>query len=67
MSRWVRIQVDIQEHTVFAPEPFTEREAWQWMIGRAAWKETAHRVGATVHKVPVGCFFATIREMQAVW
>lgn len=67
MSRWVRIQVDIHEHSVFAPEPFTEREAWQWMICRAAWKETAHRVGASVHKVPVGSFFATVREMQAVW
>ncbi|WP_230640250.1 hypothetical protein [Shinella sumterensis] len=61
------MQVDLHEHSVFAPEPFTEREAWQWMIGRAAWKETAHRVGASVHKVPVGSFFATIREMQAVW
>lgn len=67
MSRWVRIQVDIHEHSVFAPEPFTEREAWQWMIGRAAWKETAHRVGASVYRVPVGSFFATVREMQAAW
>lgn len=67
MSRWIRIQVDIHEHSVFAPEAFTEREAWQWMIGRAAWKETAHRVGAAVHKVPVGSFFATVREMQAAW
>lgn len=67
MSRWIRVQVDIHEHSVFAPEAFTEREAWQWMIGRAAWKETAHRVGAAVHRVPVGSFFATIREMQAVW
>jgi hypothetical protein len=35
----------IFEHPAFAPEPYTEREAWIWMIGAAAWKATRVRVG----------------------
>jgi hypothetical protein len=33
------------DHPTFAPEPYTEREAWIWMIGAAAWKATRVRVG----------------------
>lgn len=33
------------EHEFFAPEPFTEREAWIWMCGTAAWKSTRVRAG----------------------
>ncbi|SCB30438.1 hypothetical protein [Rhizobium lusitanum] len=67
MSRWVRVQASIFDHELFAAEPFSEREAWIWIITKAAWKETSHRVGASVHKVPVGSMFVTVREMQAAW
>lgn len=67
MSRWIRVQVGILEHSAFAPEPFTEREAWLWMITKAAWKDTHHRIGSTVVEVPEGSFFTTLREMQAAW
>jgi hypothetical protein len=33
------------DHPFFAPQPFTEREAWAWMIGRAARAEGERRVG----------------------
>lgn len=33
------------EHPVFAPEPFTEREAWLWLISSACWKAKRIRVG----------------------
>lgn len=29
----------IWDDSDFADEPFTEREAWMWLIGKAAWKE----------------------------
>jgi hypothetical protein len=35
-------------HHFFAPEPFTEREAWIWMISTAAWKAKRVRVGRHV-------------------
>ena len=67
MSRWVRIQTDVFDHAVFAREPFTEREAWLWLISKAAWKDTKHRIGQAVVAVPVGSMFMTLREMQSVW
>ena len=36
------------DHQFFAREPYTEREAWLWMIGAAAWKATQVRVGRQV-------------------
>lgn len=67
MSRWVRIQTDVFEHAVFAREPFTEREAWLWLISKAAWKATKHRIGQHIADVPVGSVFLTLREMQGAW
>ena len=67
MSRWIRVDADVFEHAVFAVEPFSEREAWLWLIAKAAWKETKHRIGSQVVVVPVGSVFLTLREMQAVW
>ena len=67
MSRWVRVQTSIFDHEIFSHEPFTEREAWLWMITAAAWKDTHHRIGSEVVDVPMGSFFSTIREMQLKW
>lgn len=67
MSRWVRIQADVFDHAVFAPEPYSEREAWLWLISKAAWKETRHRVGNAMTTVPVGSLFVTLRELQETW
>lgn len=67
MSRWVRIQADVFEHAVFTPEPFTEGQAWVWLISKAAWRDTTHRVGPVVVDVPVGSIFLTLREMQSAW
>jgi hypothetical protein len=67
MSRWIRVQTAIFDHEIFAAEPFSEREAWLWLIARAAWKATVHRVGAAVLPVPPGCLFVTIRQMQLAW
>lgn len=68
MSRWVRVDVSVFEHEFFAsPEPFSEREAWLWLIANAAWKNTTHRVGNVMLDVPVGSLFATLRGLQNAW
>lgn len=67
MSRWIRIQVDIMNHELFADTPYSEREAWIWIITRAAWKDTSHRVGSTMLEVKRGTFFCTIRQLQDAW
>lgn len=67
MSRWIRVQTSIFEHEVFAAGPFSEREAWIWLISKAAWKDTKHRIGQTIADVPAGSMFLTLREMQRAW
>lgn len=67
MSRWIRLNADIFEHGLFAGSVMSEREAWIWLIARAAWKDARHRVGGNVVPVPVGSLFVTLREMQLAW
>jgi len=67
MSRWIRLDCDYFNHELFASEAYTEREAFQWVIIKAAWKDTTHRVGNDVVSVPRGSFFCTQREMAKQW
>lgn len=67
MTRWIRVNVSVFEHEVFAEEPFSEREAWLWLVSNAAWKETRHRVGNDILAVPLGSLFMTLRGLQSVW
>ncbi len=45
MSRWIRVSTSIFDHDLFSEQAFTEREAWLWLVAKAAWKPTRHRVG----------------------
>lgn len=67
MSGWIRIDRKIFGHEFFAREQMSEREAWIWMLSRAAWEDTTHRVGGDLHDVPRGSFMATLRELQSVF
>lgn len=37
-TRWIRISVEMLEHSAFAGEPYSRRDAWLWLIANAAWK-----------------------------
>lgn len=67
MSGWVRVQRDVFDHDFFAKEPMSEREAWLWMLAKAAWDNTRHRVGSQMVDVPRGSFMVTLRELQSVF
>jgi hypothetical protein len=67
MSRWVRIDCDIFDHELFDQSELSEREAWIWLITRAAWKDTRHRIGADMVPVPRGSMFATLRQLASAW
>lgn len=53
----------IWDHDMFAPEPFSEREAWIWLIGAAAWKDTKVRINGTPVAVARGEFCFAVRFM----
>jgi hypothetical protein len=69
MSEWGTFAVDrgIFGHHVFADEPFTEREAWLWLIGEAAYRPHRKRVGAAVVDLVRGQLAHATRFMAQKW
>jgi len=58
---------EIFSHPIFAPEPFTEREAWVWMICTAAWQPCAIRVGSSVVNIKRGELVHSTRFLARKW
>jgi hypothetical protein len=54
-------------HDCFADEPFTEREAWLWLISEAAWKDRTRRVGNFVVELDRGQLAASLRYLAGMW
>lgn len=54
MSGVFAVDRGIFDHPFFAPEPYTEREAWLWLIGAAAWKPKRVRAGRSVYQLDRG-------------
>ena len=57
----------IWDHPEFADEPFTEREAWQWLISEAAFKPRRKRIGHTVFDLERGQLACSLRFMAEAW
>lgn len=57
----------IWSHPEFADEPFTEREAWQWLISEAAFKPRRKRIGHTVFDLERGQLACSLRFMAEAW
>lgn len=51
----------------FEPEPFTEREAWMWLVGAAAWKPIKARGNAGQIELQRGEFSFSIRFLAEKW
>lgn len=58
---------NIFEHPKFSQEPFTEREAWIWLIREAAWRKRTVRVGKKVCELERGQLASTMRFMANKW
>lgn len=57
----------IWDHPSFADEPFTEREAWQWLISEAAFKARVRNVGGRKIELTRGQLAASVRFMAERW
>lgn len=55
------------KHPVFADEPFTEREAWAWLISESAWKPHRYRAGNVLVNLKRGQIVHSIRYMATAW
>jgi hypothetical protein len=57
----------VWDHPMFAPEPFTEREAWLWMVSAAAWAAKRVRVGRAQVELQRGQLAFATRFLAEKW
>ena len=57
----------IWNHSVFKPEPFSEREAFLWLISEAEWRPRTRRVGNIIVDLARGQIAASLRFMGRRW
>ncbi len=55
------------KHEVFKDEPYSEREAWIWLIEEAAFRPRTKRIGAHVVQLERGQTATTLRFLAAAW
>lgn len=67
MSGGVIISRALFDHPAFKAEPFTEREAWLWLIMEASWKSRIKRVGNTVATAERGQLVTSVRFAATAW
>lgn len=63
MTGGVIIARSLWDDPAFQNEPFSEREAWIWMICEAAWKPREKRVGKVIVSLDRGQLAASVRFM----
>jgi hypothetical protein len=54
-------------HPIFKPEPFTEREAFLWLVSEAAFKCRRFRAGSTPVDLQRGQLAHSLRFMAKAW
>lgn len=57
----------IWEHDAFRDQPFTDREAWMWMVGEAAFKTRTRNIGGKVVDLGRGQLVASVRFLAERW
>ena len=67
MSGTVNISRGIWHDTAFKPEPFTEREAFMWIIMEASYKPRQKRVGNVTVDLERGQLATSVRFMCEAW
>ncbi|MEL6362835.1 MAG: hypothetical protein AAFR21_17315 [Pseudomonadota bacterium] len=67
MTGYIRHHRSTFDHPCFADEPFTEREAWVWMIMEASYKPRVKRTGRHVANLERGQFSASVRFLAEKW
>lgn len=64
---YIRLYRGTLEHVAFAREPFTQREAWLWLIERAAWRDGVQPAGRVSVRVRRGQLAAPVRYLAKAW
>ena len=67
MSGYFFVHRGVFDHPIFKAEPFTEREAWIWLIEQAAWKPCRVRIGMEIVNLDRGQLAHSVRHMAKAW
>jgi len=67
MSGTFNVSRRIWDHPEFAPAPFSEREAFLWLVSEASWKPRTVRAGRVVVDLERGQLCASVRFMADAW
>lgn len=67
MQGLVFVERSIFSHDIFADEPFTEREAWLWLVMEAAWKPRRVRLKSNLISIERGQLTSSLRFMAERW
>lgn len=67
MSGYYLMHRGWRDNSVFAPEPYTEREAWEWLIEQAAFADRQERLGRQMVDLQRGQVALSIRPLAKAW
>lgn len=67
MSGYYCMKRGWQDHEFFAEDEFSRRDAWEWLIAEAKWKETKKRIGGKTLILKRGQLSHSIRFMAEKW
>ena len=67
MGGTVNISRNLFDSVAFRDEPFTEREAWVWLVMESSWKDRSVRAGDYVTDTERGQLCHSIRYMAKAW
>jgi hypothetical protein len=67
MSGTINISRRLFLSEAFRDEPFTEREAWVWLVMEASWKDRTVRAGDYVAETKRGQMAGSVRFMAKAW
>lgn len=64
---WIKLHRGVFEKGLFKNEPFSEREAWIWLISEAKFEPSSIRIGNNVHTIDRGDTYCSIRYLAQAW
>ena len=67
MASWYRMYRNWQDHPAFAKEPYTEREAFEWLIANAVWENKVINIKGKPVTLTPGQISFSIRFMAEAW
>lgn len=68
MAGFIKLHRGWRDCDAFTNDPFSEREAWLWLIENAAWKDGQRRAGkGNVIEVQRGQIHTSERTLASVW